>query len=61
MMKEKETVMVLVMVVSMMDMRDVKEILYVEVTIARNLDITTMRRMIAVKNRVIEIDTEIYR
>ena len=44
-MKEKETVMVLVMVVSMMVMLDVKEILNVEVIIVRNLELTTMRRM----------------
>ena len=43
--------MVLVMVVSMTVTRGVKEILYVEATIARNLDVTTMRRMIVVRNR----------
>jgi len=50
-MKEKETVMDLVMEVNMMDTEDVREILCVEATIVNNLDIITMKRMIAVKNQ----------
>ena len=50
-MKGKVTVMVLVMVVSMIIIRDVREILNVAAIIARNLDITIMKRMIAVRKR----------
>ena len=50
-MKEKETVMVLVMVVVMMIIVDVREILCVEAIIAKSLDITIMKRMIAVRKR----------
>ena len=50
-MKEKETVMDLEMEVNMMDTEDVREILCVEATIVNNLDIITMKRMIAVKNQ----------
>ena len=48
-MKEKETVMVLVMVVVMMIIVDVREILSVAAIIASSLDITIMKRMIAVR------------
>ena len=48
--KEKETVMVLLMVVNMMVIMDVREILYVEATIARNLEYSTMKKTIAVRN-----------
>ena len=48
-MKEKETVMDQVMVEVMMVMQDVKEILCVEATIARNLVHFTMTRMTAVR------------
>ena len=50
-MKVKETVMVLVMVVVMMIIVDVREILCVAAIIARSLDITIMKRMIAVRNQ----------
>ena len=50
-MKEKETVMVLMMEVSMMVMRGVKEILSAAAIIARNLAFTSTRRMIVVKNQ----------
>ena len=49
-MKEKVIVMDQVMGVNMMVMMVVKEILCVEVTIVRSLDITTMRRMTAVRS-----------
>ena len=52
MVKERETVMDLVMVVNMMDIRDVKETLYVAPTTARSLAHTTMRRMIVVRSPV---------
>jgi len=47
--KEKETVMDLLMEAVMMAMLDVKEILYVGATIARNLDYSITKRMTAVK------------
>jgi len=50
-MKEKETVMDLVMEVNMMDTEDVREILCVEATIVNNLVLTIMRKMIVVKNQ----------
>ena len=49
-MKEGETVMVLEMEDNMMDMQGVREILCVAVIIVNSLDITTMKRMIVVKN-----------
>ena len=49
-MKERETAMDLVMEVVMMVIQVVKESLCVEVTTARNLVRTTMKRMIAVRN-----------
>ena len=49
-MKEKVIAMDQVMGVNMMVMMVVKEILCVEVTIVRSLDITTMRRMTAVRS-----------
>ena len=49
-MREKETVMDLEMEDNMMDMQGVREILCVEVIIVNSLDITTMKRMIVVKN-----------
>ena len=50
-MKGKVTVMVLVMGVSMIIIVDVREIFSVAALIARNLDITIMKRMIAVRNQ----------
>ena len=50
-MKEKETVMVLMMEVSMMVMRGVKEILSAAAIIARYLAFTSTRRTIVVKNQ----------
>ena len=47
--KEKVTVMVLVMEVVMMIIVDVREILSVAAIIASSLDITIMKRMIAVR------------
>ena len=52
-MKVKETVMVLLMEVNMMDIEDVKEILYVAAIIARNLESTSMKRTIVVKNHLL--------
>ena len=49
-MREKETVMALVMEVSMMDMLAVREILSVVPTIAENLVSTIMRKMTAVRS-----------
>jgi len=49
-MKERVTVMDLVMEVVMMDMLAVKEILFVEATIVRSLDYSTTRRMTAVRD-----------
>ena len=49
-MKEKATVMDPVMEVAMMVIMDVREILYAEATIARNLEYSTMKKTIAVKN-----------
>ena len=46
----RETVMVLEMEDNMMDMQGVREILCVAVIIVNSLDITTMKRMIVVKN-----------
>ena len=50
-MKEKETVMDLVMEVNMMDTEDVREILCVEAITVNNLVLTIMRKMIVVKNQ----------
>ena len=50
-MKVKEIVTVLVMVVSMMDIKVVKVILSVGRTTARSLEHTTTRRTIAVRNQ----------
>ena len=50
-MKGKVTVMVLVMGVSMIIIVDVREIFSVAALIARNLDITIMKRMIAARNQ----------
>ena len=52
-MKVKETVMVLLMEVNMMDIEDVKEILYVAAIIARNLESTSMKRTTVVKNHLL--------
>ena len=49
-MKEKETVMVLVMEVAMMAIEVVEETLSVEATTARSLVLTITRRMIVVRN-----------
>ena len=49
-MKEKETVMVLVMEVAMMAIEVVEETLSVEATTARSLELTITRRMIVVRN-----------
>merc|ERR1719322_1854431 len=49
-MKERVTVMDLVMEVVMMVIKAAKEILYVEATIARNLVHTIMKKMTVVKN-----------
>jgi len=49
-MREKVTVMDLVMEVVMMDMQAVKEILFVVVTIVRSLDYSTTRRMTVVRD-----------
>ena len=50
-MKERETVMDLMMEVNMMVMKDVKVILCVAATIVRSLVITTMRKMTVVRNQ----------
>ena len=50
-MKERETVMDLVMEVNMMVMKDAREILCVAATTVRSLVITITRRMIAVRNQ----------
>ena len=52
-MKVKETVMVLLMEVNMMDIEDVKEILYVAAIIARNLESTSTRRTTVVKKHLL--------
>ena len=49
--KVKGIVMGLVMEVNMMEMLDVKEILFVEATIVKSLVIITIRRMTAVSNQ----------
>jgi len=51
-MKERVTVMDLVMEVVMMAMQGVKENLFVAVIIARSLEHTITRRMIAVRNLI---------
>ena len=48
--KERETVMDLVMEDSMMDMMDAREILNVAVTTASSLVVSTMKKMIAARN-----------
>ena len=52
-MKVKEIVMDQQMEVNRMAMQDVKEILFVEATIALSLEHTSMRRMIAVKDLIL--------
>ena len=49
-MKEKVTVMDPVMEVAMMVIMDVREILYAEATIGRNLEYSTMKKTIAVRS-----------
>ena len=49
--KVKVIAMGLVMEVNMMEMLDVKEILFVEATIVKSLVITIIRRMTAVSNQ----------
>ena len=50
-MREKETVMDLEMEDNMMDMQGVREILCVEAIIVNSLELTTMKKMIAVRNQ----------
>ena len=59
-MKERETVMDLVMEVVMMAMQDVKETLSVEVIIARSLVNITMTKMIAVRKHNFLISIQLY-
>ena len=51
-MRERETVMDLEMEVSMMDTKDVKEILFVDPTIVSSLELTSILRMTVVSNLI---------
>ena len=57
-MKEKETVMDLVMVVVMMVIMDVKEILYVEAIIARSLVHSTTAGTTVVRNQELQLSNK---